>query len=285
MNRPRTKPPGNVQSLQRWITEWAADSSESVARIQRRIALIVVAAMLDSARDTTGQPLFAVKGGSALELRYGPAARASRDIDLAFRGTVSQIHRTLTTAAASGWSGFHGRVLDPQELSIPWAGVAGQRITVKLTYLGKPFTTVPIEVVAAPTIHIELVAPTRLDAVGLDAPGLIPCLNLNHQIAEKLHACTDPLDGLKNNERVSDLLDLTLIEDLALDLNLAMVREACVDVFSDRATHPWPPVVSLKPHWKVLWSNLVQDSDFYIEDITDVIARTNGLITRIAQAT
>lgn len=285
MTRSRPKAPGSVQGLQRWIGEWAADSSESAARIQRRIALIAIAAMLDNARDTTGERLFAVKGGSALEIRYGAAARASRDIDLDYRGVISDVHGVLTELAMSGWSGFEARVLDPQPLAIPWTNISGQRITLKLTYLGKPFTTVPIEVVAVHAIDIDLVAAIRLDAVGLNSPESIPCLSLNYQIAEKLHACTDPLDGLRTNDRVSDLLDLTLIEDLESDLDLAAVGSACTEVFSHRATHPWPPVVTLKSNWTELWDNLVQDSDFYIDDVNDVIARTNRFIERVVQAT
>jgi len=83
VSKTRPKPAGNVRGLQRWIGEWAADSNESIARIQHRIALVVIAAMLDNASNARGESLFAVKGGSALELRYESAARASRDIDLA----------------------------------------------------------------------------------------------------------------------------------------------------------------------------------------------------------
>ncbi|MFV1963631.1 MAG: nucleotidyl transferase AbiEii/AbiGii toxin family protein [Acidimicrobiia bacterium] len=285
MSRNRPNPAGNVRGLQRWIGEWAAGSSESIARIQHRIALVAIAAMLDNACDAQGEPLFAVKGGSALELRYESAARASRDIDLAYRGVLSDVHTTLTACVESGWSGFHGRVLDPEPLTIPWANVSGQRISVKLTYLGKPFTTVPLEVVATNTVEVELVTSARLDAVGLKTPEAVPCLSLRYQIAEKLHACTDPLDGERINDRVSDLMDLTLIEDLSGDLNLVRVREACVDVFAHRATHPWPPVVTVKPTWPELWTNLVNDSDFYMADVNEVVARGNNLVGRINKAT
>jgi len=240
--------------------------------------------MLDNACDQQGEPLFAVKGGSALELRYESAARASRDIDLAYRGMISDVHQTLTTCVESGWSEFHGRVFDPEPLTIPWANVSGQRISVKLTYLGKPFTTVPLEVVATDTTEVELVTSARLDAVGLKTPESVPCLSLRYQIAEKLHACTDPLDGERINDRVSDLMDLILIEDLSGDLNLVRVRPACVEVFAHRATHPWPPVVAVKATWPELWTNLVDDSDFYIADVNEVVARVNNLIGRINQA-
>ncbi len=285
MSTVHPNPAGSVQGLQRRIGEWAADSSESVARIQRRIALVAIAAMLDDTRGTQGESLFAVKGGSALELRYESAARASRDIDLAYRGMLADIHKTLATRVESGWSGFHGRVLDPEPLTIPWGNVSGQRITVKLTYLGKPFTTVPLEVVTTHMTEVELVTSIPLDVVGLKTPKSIPCLSLRYQIAEKLHACTDPLGGVQINDRVSDLMDLVLIEDLSPDLSLVSVKQACLDVFSHRATHPWPPVVSAQSTWPRLWANLVDDTGFYIADLGVAITRVNGLIGEIDRAT
>jgi len=285
VSRVRPNPAGSVQGLQRWISEWAADSSVSTARVQRRIALVAIAAMLDDVCDAQGKTLFAVKGGSALELRYESAARASRDIDLAYRGMLTDIHGTVAKCVESGWSGFHGRVLDPEPLTIPWANVSGQRITVKLTYLGKPFTTVPLEVVTTERTEVELVTSMRLDAVGLKMPESIPCLSLRYQIAEKLHACTDPLDGERINDRVSDLMDLVLIEDLSPDLSLVRVRKACVDVFAHRATHPWPPVVAVQSTWPRLWASLVDDTGFAMVNLGDTIVRVNGLIGKIDQAT
>lgn len=54
--------------------------------------------MLDAARDRHGEPLFVVKGGSALELRYESQARATRDIDLEFANAPSGHGRASGTA-------------------------------------------------------------------------------------------------------------------------------------------------------------------------------------------
>ncbi len=281
MTTPRDQPAEGVRGLQRWISTWANATTETQARLQRRIALIAIAAMLDTARDPHGEPLFVVKGGSALELRYESGARASRDIDLEFTGTLEDIHETVSVCVGTGWSGFGGRVLDPQPLSIPWTSVAGQRLTVQLTYLERPFARIPLEIITNDAPDIEYVLGLRLDAVGLPSPEPVPCLSLPYQVAEKLHACTDPLDGVRTNDRVSDLLDLILIEQLSPDLDLSATRKACRTVFYDRATHPWPPVVSFPAPMDALWTNLVADTDVGVTNLADAIDRVNAMIKAI----
>ena len=284
MTTPHDQPVRDVRSLQRWISTWANATSETQARIQRRIALVAIAAMLDRARNPYGDPMFVVKGGSALELRYRFRARATRNIDLEFTGTLDEIHEDVTACVVAGWSGFSGRVLDPQPLSIPWGSVTGRRLTVKLTYLGRPFANIPLEVVTNNSPEFEYVHSLRLDPVGLPSPDPIPCLSLPYQVAEKLHACTDPLDGTRVNDRVSDLMDLILIEDLSPELDLSATKTACATVFTERASHPWPPVVSFSPKLDQLWNALVADTGFSINSLTDAAGRVNSLITAIDHA-
>ena len=285
MTEHRDRPAGDVRGLQRWISQWASAASETQARIQRRIALVAIAAMLDSARDHHGDPLFVVKGGSALELRYESQARVTRDIDLEYAGPLDEIHRALTVCVDAGWSGFSGRVLDPQPLSIPWGSITGQRLTVPLTYLDRPFANIPLEVVTRKSPDVEYVHSLRLDPVGLPSPDPIPCLSLPYQVAEKLHACTDPLDGERTNDRVSDLMDLILIENLSPDLELSTTKRACIIVFAERSTHPWPPVAPYSRRLDLLWSALVADTGFSIDTHTEATERVNALIAAIDDAT
>lgn len=285
MTTPRDRPARDVRGLQRWISTWSEASLETQARIQRRITLVAIAAMLDAARDRHGEPLFVLKGGSALELRYESQARVTRDIDLEFAGTLDEIHRAVTACVEAGWTGFSGRVLDPQPLSIPWGSISGQRLTVRLTYLNRPFANIPLEVVTRKSPDDEYVHSLRLAPVGLPSPDPIPCLSLPYQIAEKLHACTDPLDGERANDRVSDLMDLILIEDLSPDLDLSATKRACIIVFAERSTHPWPPVVRSSLRLDQLWSALVADTGFSINSLTEAAERVNSLITAIDDTT
>ena len=85
---PGRKPPHNVQVLQRWVGELARQDGIAPARLQRWISFMVVAGLLEHARDETRDPLFVLKGGAAMELRLGLRARATKDFDATFRHAV-----------------------------------------------------------------------------------------------------------------------------------------------------------------------------------------------------
>jgi hypothetical protein len=283
----RDRPARNLQGLERWISEWATELSEPAGRLRHRLAVLTLSAMLDTCTDNSDGPLFALKGGSALEVRYSTAARVSRDVDLVFRGAIGDAISSISDATARGWSGFTGRVRDPQPLSIPWASVERLRLPVQLSYLGKPYVTLSLEIVISQVCESEAVASISLGPVGLDSPNTVPCLSLRYQVAEKLHACTVTLDGERINDRVGDVMDLILIEDLSGDGGYIprQVRAACVEVFEQRSLHPWPPVLTVQPTWRTLWSNLVDDNGFHITSIDEAVARVNGLIGTIDAAT
>lgn len=82
----RPVPARALSGLERWLGEWAAAEGVTAGRLRRFVAVAVVAAMVQRARDDQGRPLFLLKGGSDLELRLGLGARATRDLDAAFRG-------------------------------------------------------------------------------------------------------------------------------------------------------------------------------------------------------
>ena len=180
------------------------------------------------------------------------------------------------------WAGLD---LVPTHRNVPWGSITGQRLTVHLTYLGRPFTKIPLEVITRASPEIEYVHSLRLDPVGLPSPDPVPCLSLPYQVAEKLHACTDPLDGDRTNDRVSDLMDLILIQDLSPDLDLAATKAACVAVFTERSTHPWPPVVSFPPELDPLWASLVTDTGFSVDRLSVANQRVNDFIAAIDDAT
>lgn len=53
---------------------------------------MIVAGMLETARRADdGEPLFLVKGGVAMELRMDAGARATKDLDTAFRESIDAI--------------------------------------------------------------------------------------------------------------------------------------------------------------------------------------------------
>lgn len=285
MSPARSGPPANLRALNAWIYAWVEETGETHGVIRRRIGMQVLAGMLESASSHLDRPILVFKGGSSLELRYASAARASRDVDLAFAGDLSDLVDVLQGALRNGWRGFTGRILDPEDLAIPWAEITGQRIDAKLSFQGRPFSTLTLEVVALrEPPDIEYVSAMSLANIGIDPPRRIPCLSLAQQVAEKIHACTDPLDGGRVNDRVNDVMDLIIIEDLAGDdLDRGATRSRCETVFAERDTHLWPPKIEIQPGWRDQWVRMTEDNRFYVTDLAEAVERANQLIDRIHQ--
>ncbi len=246
--------------------------------------MIILGTIIDDVKDGDGSPKFVFKGGSALELRFADRARTSRDVDLAYRGAIEDALSELRNVGAIERQNFTARFSDSETLAIPWNSTTGQRIDAKMLYLGKPFATLPLEVVAGTGhIPIDLVPTLSLAEVGLDSnPDSLPCLSLAAQIAEKVHACTDPLDGDRVNRRVHDVMDLIIIDDLVGDdLDKKIARGCCIRTFTDRDTHMWPPVVSEQPGWKEEWARLVDDNTFYVSELETALVQVNTLIQAV----
>jgi hypothetical protein len=109
----------------------------------------------------------------------------------------------------------------------------------------------------------------------------VACLSLRFQIAQKIHACTERFPD-RENERVHDLIDLQLMEELIEDYG--RVNAACVEVFDLRATHAWPPPLNIEPTWPDTYRQLAAELDFPTQDIADAMTRVQALIYAIHSA-
>jgi hypothetical protein len=109
---------------------------------------------------------------------------------------------------------------------------------VKLDYLGRPWRTVKFELghneiddAVEPEFRISADLIELFTDLGLPAPGPIAVMRADHQVAQKLHAASEP-----DSERVRDLVDLQLL-DRGEDLDLAQVRATCERLFEYRRMH------------------------------------------------
>lgn len=96
---------------------------------------------------------------------------------------------------------------------------------------------------------------------GLPTSAVVPCMTLPWQVTQKLHACTDPVEEPRTNDRAHDLVDLQLIEALLADQYLTETRAACIAVFHARDRHPWPPNVTPRPHWVPIYERALEGLD------------------------
>jgi hypothetical protein len=268
--------PKSVRSLEQRIRN--LEGSEDFA-IRRRIgmALAVVGQML---------PEGAVKGGSAMALRYGRGTRFTQDLDAARVQPLSQFRSDFEESLAAGWAGFTGRLIEkaaPRPTAVPKAYVM-QPFDVKLDYRGRPWCTLKFELghneigdADEPEFRIAADLVALFTDLGLPAPGPIPVMRADHQIAQKLHAASEP-----GSERVRDLVDLQLL-DRGEQLDLAQVRATCERLFEYRRLHSWPPMLEPGAGWDTLYEAATEGVDV-LPDLEAAVPWVNDLIRRIADA-
>lgn len=276
-------PPRNATMLATWLDQAANTSGVTAGRLRRQLGFMIVAAMLDEARDADdGQPLFLVKGGVAMELRTPGSARATRDFDTAMRAETADLASHLDPALRSGFGDFTATRTQIE----PVRNTGALRCEIKIAYRNKPVVTVPFEVAQVEADmgdDVDHVPGLSLAHVGIEGPATVACIAVRWQIAQKLHACTEqPVDRV--NDRFRDLLDLQLLRELVGDSDWHDVRIACVTVFACRAKHTWPPTVTIPEPWHAGYQTMAEDIGFDITGVADAADAVQELITRIDSA-
>jgi hypothetical protein len=228
------------QALDQRLLNQSGDTGVDLSRLRRRVVFERILVRL-----VTAQPgMWVVKGGMAVELRIGNAARMTKDLDLNLRWAVeegNEAHEHLVAALSQDptGDGFLFEVPTPTDLEPDDAGRPGWRFSVRANLAGRNFATVRIDVVARTD---ELSATETLPMVSmLSFAGFegfeIESADVSQQFAEKIHAMTRPWED-RDNTRVKDLADIVLFINEGLDPDAA--RTATNHVFYVRDTHPIP---------------------------------------------
>lgn len=289
--RPYSTSPRNLRSLRDRLVQAAERQGVLFGRLQRHVAMVIVAQFAATLTDDDGAPLLLVKGGSSLELRRGiPDSRTSKDFDTVARHDIESVHERLADAGEIGWEGFTAIFTLPEDIDVPGLVIKPRRFVAKLSYRGQPFASVPIEVSiveAGNADQFDILTSDALGLVGVAADVAVPCMTLPWQIAQKLHAVTAVLPEPKVNDRAHDLVDLQLLEALLTDADLVPTRSACVAVFNARAQHPWPPAVAALLHWPAIYSRALEGLDHLqlAEMVEAATERVQRFVDRIDAAT
>jgi hypothetical protein len=147
---------------------------------------------------------FLVKGGVSIELRLGLRVRATKDVDLVFRGNADEMLDALEEAFEQPFAGFAFRRKGEVE-NIRDTG--SRRLEVQLSFGGREWQTLQLEIAKPEADEIELVpVAVGIGDFGLDGPEEVACLSLRFQVAQKLHAVTEQPPN-RENLRFWDLID------------------------------------------------------------------------------
>lgn len=279
-------PPRTRASLEQRLRNLIGDDDLQL-RARRQVGYIAVIAALGAhARDEDREPIFAIKGGVAVELLMGQEARATKDLDTAVRARAEEIQPLLRDALARGWDGFGFRLVswEPIRDTTAWRG------DIKVQFKGQPFSTVQFE--AAPAEGdagrgTQLVDNTFVDvtALGLSPVRELPLVTLAYMLAQKLHACTDHSIPDRDNDRARDLIDILLVRRLLDEDDLPAVRRACVEIFRLRDKHQWPPSITVLPQWAAIYqTELAKAPGFSPTDVKQAADDVDRLVAEINAA-
>lgn len=272
------KRPNSRTNLDRAIRRVAGQDGYLAARTL--VANALVGSML---------PGGAVKGGTSLKLRFGEAmTRYTTDLDAARQGSIEDFSRDLADRLAQGWEGFTGRVVEGRQAhprDVP-AGYVMQPFDVKLSYLGRPWCTVALEVghdEIGDADEPEMVEPAEANALlsrlGFPPLAPVPVMPLAYQIAQKLHGATGP-----GSRRAHDLIDLQVIVVNAGEaIDWPAVRRTCERLFAYRRLQEWPPTVAVGPDWETLYADQALPEPVK-QTVGEAVDWANEHVRRIASA-
>lgn len=244
------KAPGSLAQLQRRIGDVARERSISVKRANQRVMTEVVLATLARAKTAGVIDMYLAKGGMALEIRFGIRARASLDLDVGIISSGTELLEAFDRSMNLGFDKFtFERKRDARLLE----NVATYRLQIQVSYMGRPFGSLPVDLNHASYETAITVEETGfLTALGLPGPHEVALLDPYLQIAHTLHGATEPSRADYRNLRHRDLLDIIVMtSDAAFDIDIPRLRRTIVDEFARRPRHQhWPPVFELPEDWR-----------------------------------
>lgn len=221
--------------------------------VERALGNAIVSQAFFSVAEELSIPAY-LKGGSGQIWRLGILqARATRDIDLVTAAERSEVHSIL-----AGMVGFRIGSFELSEVIVMSDRTTSKvpesyRILVakvRLKVKDSPWISCELEVLpleesdSHSSVAASLEMARLLLELGLTEDFRFPLISLELQVAEKLHALTEP-----GSDRAGDLFDIALILRL-LPLNIEALREEVGRVFARRATHSldaaWVPGGNLR---------------------------------------
>lgn len=299
--KPKAHPPASVSIPSQWINhaERTLGVPAAGGRMGWLVASTVVIAALQRAVDGTGTPTFLLKGGTLLQHRLGMSARATSDLDGLVRGDIDEFLVHLDEVLAEPWGPVTLTRSEIEVIATPTRVIQPRRLYVYVGLRGQPWRKVQIELApdegGAGDAPEAVIAPD-LAGFGLSGPDELAALAMRYQIAQKIHACTDPHDPpMWVNDRPRDIVDLVLLRDLVTAEGTpspAEIAQATRAVFDARAADArtlgrpprlWPATAVAHPHWPDDYARAAADGGVALP-LDDAVSVVNAWLAEIAAA-
>ncbi|MGV8911376.1 MAG: nucleotidyl transferase AbiEii/AbiGii toxin family protein [Rhodoglobus sp.] len=301
---PRDAPPKNAAALNSFLNAAAKRTDQAVDRLGWLTGSVIVMAVLQRALGSDGRPDFLIKGGAYLEHRLEVGARATKDVDTVYRGAIADFETALDSALAQPWEPFELARTEIEVVENARTTSKPRRLYIQLKIRGQVFRRIKVEVSFSEGRigeEDERFTAPNLSALGLGAPDEIAGVTMSYQVAQKLHACTDPDDPAPEgdgkpffNDRVRDVVDLLLLRDAFFPAGseLGTVRIAAEDIFSARALEAeelwlvprtWPPELIACKSWADDWQKPADQAGISI-GLDEALATLNEWVAEIARS-
>jgi len=242
------------RALEDRLRNRALSTGAPLVRLRKMVAFDRFLARLQA----TDSSAWLLKGGYALQLRFGDRSRTTRDLDLLQQEPGDDRWERLRGAVdvdPADW--FEFQIARPVSAPVE-DQPRGQRFTVQSRLDGRRFEDFHVDIgtgdpVVEPPELLE--TPGLLGFAGIE-PVRVRAYPLSQQLAEKLHAYTRPFPRGQQSSRVRDLTDILLIASEAR-LDGANLREAIKQTFEARSTHTSPLELPAPPaSWSVPFRRL-----------------------------
>lgn len=266
-------------ALEQRLADQSRESGVSLDRLRRRVVFERIVSRLIVAAPGS----WVLKGGMALEVRLGDAARLTKDIDLGLRDEVTDrhdLHERIVDALSVDPFGdwFVLAAGDVTRLAEDGAGHRTWRTKVAARLAGRPFGGVRVDV--SPRAHEldqtdDVALPSSLAFAGIDAP-TIEIIDLQRHAAEKFHGMLRDV-GDRDNTRVRDLIDLVILYEHEL-LDPAALADMVERVWSERdGVAPPAELPSLPTSWPERYTKLAHDQHVTAASFTAAVATITAL--------
>ncbi len=295
----RGKEPNSSAVLDKWVAAAQQAAGVEAGRLGWLVASTVVIAALQRAVDESGRTHFLLIGGTYLQYRLGSTGRTTKDVDGLIRGDLDEFLTALDSALRKPWGPLSLSRTEAEGIDAGGKVIKPRRFWVKLAIKGKVWRSIKVEIAgdeADSAQEHDVLTSVNLDHFGLPTPDQLLGIAVRFQIAQKLHACTDPHQPpTEPNDRARDISDLLLLRDLIRlegQLSDADIGSACAALFHARAQEatalarplrPWPPLVTAHPHWQGDYDRVANESGISLP-LTDAVAELNGWIIELEAA-
>jgi hypothetical protein len=239
------------------LKRYAAEHGQpALAHLRKQIVFDRLLARLMAASPDS----WALKGGMALEYRFGDRARATRDIDLLFVLPLDMLDEELSRIEEIDLGDFFTLTVKRTFKLDGLIDGSATRLHIQADLDNRKFEEFIVDVGFDVPIELwtdTVYQPGFLAFAGLDSPH-VPALAIEIHLAEKLHAYAKDYGPNRTNTRVKDLVDMVLITE-AYELSGDRMRIAIDHTFGSRAVQPVPPHLAPPPAaWRIPYATLAR---------------------------